>query len=220
MFCHKEQRRKVGFSKGWGTRNQFHPKGYYISLPFFSIYHEYVPYLSQYKVSKDGILLLVTDNLNVGLFSMQYGVILMPQDTPLYLHDYGFSVGDNFYNYDGHFQFNKKEGKYIYTNGNKFYRIFRNNNEEVFLISVKCGKDSINVDGGGIFKMKKIVKGNSILYCVEDFVFDGHFLERGKTLIENPNYEDDFCTCDDEDTWNAMTDGQHGDYPGTGWEIH
>lgn len=49
-----------------------------------------------------------------------------------------------------------------------------------------------------------------------------------KELIKknNPNYKekDDSCYCPDpnewtdEDSWDAMTDGQYGDYPGSGWD--
>lgn len=175
-------------------------------------------YLKNVDHAPDGILILVTDNDKIGLFSMRKGLILFPQEKSISLYRYGFNAGNDVYNYDGQFQFNEKDGEYYAQNKTNF--IFETFSKEYFLITdYDCGYNSYPSHRGGVFKLKKTTLSGKEVYVVDDYIYDGSDLTRGGEIIENRISEDDYCPYDDEDSWNAMTDGQYGDYQGTGWDF-
>lgn len=190
---------------------------------YFLCYESYfgkkLPGLKKSENVPSEILFLITDNDKFGLFSMSNGLILFPQEKPISLFRYGFQLEDDLYSYDGIFQFNKKMAEYC-SHDNRHYT-YKTSNNDYFLITDYHGIDDfIPSHRGGIFKLKKIKRSGEEIYAIDDYTFDGHKLKKNGEVIEYKRSEYDDFQYDDEDSWNAMTDGQYGDYPGPGWDFN
>ena len=103
------------------------------------------------------------------------------------------------------------KGKYNY--GKKRHDVFYNR---------RCNSCYIIIDGPCLLEeMEPIVSESDNKSCDEEFELNLGMIEftfhpKEKKLEIEEFYNKDEWT--DEDAWDAMTDGQYGDYPGSGWD--
>lgn len=166
----------------------------------------------------DLVLRIQLANGNIGYYSILKGWIIEPE-VVVYFEQY-----KNYLIYNNH----------IVTKGGKTYSFdgklelvtnlgqnsaYYNNSLDSYII--------IDSDGHVFKNLERDDEGNFVSNGLQDYYEYQLVLNvKNKELFmkTNPNYRHHEAYCPDpnewtdEDAWDAMTDGQYGDYPGSGWD--
>lgn len=172
---------------------------------------------------KDLFCKITCDDGNVGFFSIKYGWIIEPMSLISIIQFKKYVIFNNKYVISN-------LGKTIYVNDN--IEIITTNNE-VTACYIKDLDNYIIIDEDG-WVYNKLYQIDQNKY-VNKLLDDCHVKYQivldvaSKTLswVYNDNYksynEDNYYErghdWTNEDAWDAMTDGQYGDYPGSGWDM-
>lgn len=157
-------------------------------------------------------------NEKVGYYSSKKGWIIQPEMVEYY------KQYDNYVIFNNHivrkngteYSFESKL-KHISSLGQN--TAYYNSSEDLYII--------IDSDGSVLKNLYRKDDDNLVNNRLEDFYeyqFVLNIKNKTLTIIGNPNYRyhDSYCPepneWTDEDSWDAMTDGQYGDYPGSGWD--
>lgn len=163
---------------------------------------------------------VVTNNEKHGYYSLLNGWLVKPQKLVV------FDI------YDNYLVFNKyvidKKGKITYFNDILKY-VNKAGQNSAYLDSSQNKYIIIDSDGEVYKNLLQVDPGilvNNSLGDYDEYQLTLNVSTKELKKIYNSNYKrhDDALYCPDpnewtdEDAWDAMTDGQYGDYPGSGWD--